>query len=125
MKLILLLFISCSLSRATQAFEIKIYKTNLTEAVAQPLTGQWNPANNTITTSSSSVTNLMAVYCGGVVAIWIPTRTNYLYECKASNDGMQTWLGSTLLIEGTGGPVVLYDVPTRPSRFYRVLETAR
>lgn len=59
----------------------------------------------------------------GTTCVTFPTETNKLYECQATDNAGQTWLGS-LKIVGTGKPVTQCDTTSHSSRLYRVLETS-
>lgn len=58
----------------------------------------------------------------GTTCVTFPTETNKLYECQATDNAGQSWLGS-LKIVGTGKPVTQCDTTTHPNRLYRVSET--
>jgi len=58
----------------------------------------------------------------GTTCVTFPTETNKLYECQATDNAGQSWLGS-LKIVGTGKPVTQCDTTTHSSRLYRVSET--
>ena len=58
----------------------------------------------------------------GTTCVTFPTETNKLYECQATDNAGQSWLGS-LKIVGTGKPVTQCDTTPHSSRLYRVSET--
>jgi hypothetical protein len=59
----------------------------------------------------------------GTTCVTFPTETNKLYECQATDNAGQSWLGS-LKIVGTGKSVTQCDTTTHSSRLYRVSETS-
>lgn len=102
--------------------KLRISIVYLPQATSQPISGLWSPKENKLIFSSIEQSGLVYVFdCGYVIGVTFPTRTNYTYVCEASDNGMKTWLGSSLLVLGSGEEVTLYD-NIKSKRFYRVRE---